>query len=120
MKYMFLIYGPEMTEAPEPGGPDTMQPWFEYTAGLQQRGAMLAGEALEPTATATTLRMSGDQLTTTDGPFAETKEVLGGYYLVEAANLDEAIEMASGIPSLRFGGSVEVRPVAAIPDMPQA
>lgn len=117
MKYLFLLYGAEQAAPEDFDDAALMQPWFEYTAGLQQRGAMLGGEALEPTATATTLRMAGEQLTTTDGPFAETKEVLGGFYMVEAANLDEAIELARGVPSLRDGGAVEVRPVAEIPDM---
>ena len=71
---------------------------------------MLAGDALEPTETATTVRVQDDEVLTTDGPFAETKEQLGGYYLIEAGTLDEAIEWASKIPGARHG-SVEVRPV---------
>lgn len=83
----------------------------EYLA-LREDPRVLGGERLAAAETATTLRRSGDELLWTDGPFAETKEVFGGFYLVDAADLDEACAIAEGIPALRMGGSVEVRPLA--------
>ena len=83
---------------------------FTYDETLRQRGQLLATEALQPVETATTVRVRRGKLTTTDGPFAETKEQIGGFYLVEARDLNEAIQIAGGIPSARLG-SVEVRPV---------
>ena len=77
---------------------------------LKTRGAYEAGEALQPTATATTVRVVDGQTVATDGPYAETKEALGGFYLVEAADLDEAIDYASRIPGARRG-AVEIRPI---------
>ena len=77
---------------------------------------MRSGEALQPTATATTVRVRDGETLTTDGPFAETKEQLGGFYVVEAKDLDEAIEIATRIPDVR-GGSIEVRPIMEM-DMP--
>ena len=81
-----------------------------FTEHLRSRGAMKAGEALDSTATATTVRVVDGRTITTDGPFAETKETLGGFYLVEAADLDEAIAYAAMIPGARYG-CIEVRPV---------
>jgi hypothetical protein len=72
---------------------------------------MLSGAALQPVTTATTVRLADGKPLVTDGPFADTKEVFGGYYLYEADNLDQATEMAARIPALRLGGSIEVRPV---------
>jgi hypothetical protein len=82
---------------------------------VRSKDAFLGGEALEPTATATTVRVRDGQTLTTDGPFAETKEALGGYYLVEATDLDEAIDFAARIPGAQ-NGSIEVRPIWEIPD----
>ncbi len=81
-----------------------------FADDLRRRGQYLAGEALQPVATATTVRVQRGKLVTTDGPFAETKEQLGGFYLIEARDLNEAIQLASRIPTPGFG-SVEVRPV---------
>jgi hypothetical protein len=78
--------------------------------GLRERGLLVAAEALQPVETATTLRVRGGRATITDGPFAETKEQLAGFYLIDAANLDEALEVAAKIPPAREG-SIEVRPV---------
>ncbi|RSN12617.1 hypothetical protein DMB42_10465 [Nonomuraea sp. WAC 01424] len=80
-------------------------------AALMADERVIAGERLQPAATATTVRMDGGGLLVTDGPFADTKEILGGFYIVEAADLDEALELAAAIPAVRMGGSVEVRPV---------
>ena len=119
MRYAILIYGTESAEPPPDG---EMQKWGAYTAGLAAKGAMLGGEALQPSMTATTLRFNGEKLVTTDGPFAETKETLGGFYLVEAKDVDEAIDLARGIPSLPRGGSIELRPIMELPaeHMPQS
>jgi hypothetical protein len=82
----------------------------EYMALMQAPG-VIGGAQLQPTTTATTVRVEDGKALTTDGPFAETKEVLGGYFLVEADNLDAAIELAARIPAARMGGAVEVRPL---------
>ncbi|GLZ44090.1 hypothetical protein Acsp06_02750 [Actinomycetospora sp. NBRC 106375] len=83
-----------------------------YTA-LRQDPRVVDGARLGPAETATTVRWGHDELLITDGPFADTKEVFGGYYLVEAPDLDAALELAGRIPAVRLGGSVEIRPVAA-------
>jgi hypothetical protein len=88
----------------------TMGEYNAYTAMLRERGAYKAGEALEPVSTATTIRLRDGETVMTDGPFAETKEALGGFYLIEAADLDEALELAAKCPGVRYG-SIEVRPV---------
>ena len=85
--------------------------WFQYTEELQKSGKMLGGEALQPTSTATTVRATESRTLTSDGPFAETKEQLGGYYIIDANDLDEAIERAVEMPHIAEGGTVEVRPV---------
>src|SRR5882757_791423 len=111
MQYALLIYTPEPTEEPAPDVlREQMSSYDVFTNHLRDRGAMLAGEALDSTATATTVRVVDGRTITTDGPFAETKETLGGFYLVEAADLDEAIAYAAMIPGARYG-CVEVRPV---------
>jgi hypothetical protein len=84
--------------------------YFAYTESIQKSGHYIGGNALQPTNTATTVRMRNGKISTTDGPFAETKEQLGGYYLVNAKDLNEAIQVASKIPGARFG-SIEVRPI---------
>ncbi|MGN9842445.1 YciI family protein [Nonomuraea sp. H19] len=83
----------------------------EYIA-LMADDRMIGGEQLQPADTATTVRVAGGELLVTDGPFADTKEIFGGFYLIEAADLDEALELAARIPAARLGGSVEVRPLA--------
>ena len=118
MRYILLIYG---AEPPGPTGDampmDDMAPWFDYTQWLVDRGIFQAGEPLEPTATATTVRVREGQRLVTDGPFAETKEVLGGYYIVECDDLDTALEAAARCPGA-LTGSLEVRPIAAMPTGP--
>lgn len=117
MEYMILIYG-ESFEGPAPGTPEfdqMMAGWLEYNQKLIDGGHWVSGANLGPVGTATTVRKSfGGPATVTDGPFAETKEHLGGYYLVQAADLDEALELAKALPLPV--GSVEVRPVAFRPD----
>lgn len=115
MQYALLIYGQGPTEEVSE---DLMTAEFRaydaFTAYLRERGAMKAGEALQPVATATTVRVVHGKTLTTDGPFAETKETLGGFYLVEAADLDEAIAYAAMIPGATHG-SIEVRPIFDVP-----
>ena len=118
MRYLLLIYGEEgpMVEMPEDQQAAEFKVWFEYTDWLKEKGWYLGGDALEPTATATTVRGKEGETFTTDGPFAETKEALGGYYLIDCPNLDDAIEAASRIPSVvRHGQPVEVRPIMELP-----
>jgi hypothetical protein len=107
---MLLIYSPtEGGPSPEEAQAELPR-WFEYTQQLQESGAMVAGDALESVTTATTVRVRDGERLTTDGPFAETKEVLGGYYIIDVADLDAALSWAERIPSVGYG-SVEVRPV---------
>ncbi len=87
-----------------------MGAYYTFTNELNEAGANLGGEALQPTSTATTVRVRDGKTLTTDGPFAETKEQLGGFYMVKADNLDEAIAWAAKIPGAK-NGSIEVRPV---------
>jgi hypothetical protein len=112
---MMLIYTP--TE----GGPSPEQlqaehpRWNAYTQALADAGVMVAGDALEGIDTATTVRERGGETVLTDGPFAETKEILGGYYLIDVPDLDAALKWAARIPSAPYG-SVEVRPVMVFPE----
>ncbi len=116
MQYMLLIYGNEaaMKNATEADRNAMFGAYAEYTQRIVKSGNMKAGDALQPTATATTVRVRDGKTLTTDGPFAETKEQLGGYYLVDAKDLDEATKLAAGIPGARVG-SIEVRPVMQLP-----
>ena len=118
MKYLCLIYGDEkLWEAMSKAEADAeMAEYFEFTDGIRAAGQYVAGEALQPVATATTVRVRDGKVTTTDGPFAETKEQLGGFYLIEARDLNEAIQVAAKIPSVRIG-SVEVRPIVDFGEM---
>jgi hypothetical protein len=109
MQYALLIYtAPGTVEALSPAEQQALS--VEYYA-LRDEPGMLGGAGLQPVTTATTVRLADGQPLVTDGPFADTKEVFGGYYLYEADNLDQAIEMAARIPAVRLGGSIEVRPV---------
>ncbi|UUY10298.1 YciI family protein [Pseudomonas sp. J452] len=109
MKYLCLIYSDEKLLHSLPESPRDGE-CLDYFQSVQQSGRMLAAEPLEPVATATTVRVRGGKLSITDGPFAETKEQLAGFYLIEARDLNEALQIAGGIPAARVG-SVEVRPV---------
>jgi hypothetical protein len=112
MKYLCLIYDDEkVTDAMSKAEGDAfLGQYMEFTESIRQSGNYIAGEALNPVASATTVRVRNGRISTTDGPFAETKEQLGGFYLVEAQDLNEAIQIASRIPSAQIG-SIEVRPV---------
>jgi hypothetical protein len=109
MKYLCLVYSDENDLHSLPDSPEDSE-CFAYAQTLEKSGHLLAGQALAPVSTATTVRVRQGQLTITDGPFAETKEQLAGFYMVEAEDLDEAIRIAAGIPPARVG-SIEVRPI---------
>jgi len=114
MKYLALIYDVE-DAGPEPGTPafDTyMERWHAADNAFREAGVLVGGEALQPSATSTRVRIRGGKTETMDGPFAETKEQLGGYYLFECDNLDEALKYAAMIP-VDDTGTVEVRPIMA-------
>lgn len=111
MKYAMLIYSHDsMARAATLPEEEQRSITAEYFAIYDLPGT-LSGAQLQPGDTATTVRVEDGETITTDGPFAETKEVLGGFYLVEAATLDEALEVAARIPASRLGGAVEVRPL---------
>ena len=112
MKYLCLIYDDEkkLSAMSKSESDAFMGEYFTFTEGLRQSGHYLAGEALQAVHTATTVRVRNGKVSTTDGPFAETKEQSGGFYLINARDLNEAIQVASKIPSARLG-SIEVRPV---------
>jgi hypothetical protein len=107
MRYVILIYENESNPQPDEA---EMGRWFGVTEEMQKAGVMVAGEALHPTSSATTVREKGGRYITTDGPFAETKEQLGGFYLIDVPDLDAALEWAKKMPNVGRG-SMEVRPV---------
>jgi hypothetical protein len=119
MRYLCLIYDEEakMNTMSKAEGDAFMGEYFAFTNGIQASGQYVAGEALHPVSTATTLRIRNGKTVTTDGPFAETKEQLGGFYLLEARDLNEALQIAAKIPSARTG-SIEVRPVVDFSQQP--
>jgi hypothetical protein len=112
IKYLCLIYDEEKKRdaMSKSESEAIMGEYFAFTEGIQKSGHFLGGEALQPVQTAMTVRIRNGQMSTTDGPFAETKEQLGGFYLINARDLNDAIQVASRIPAARLG-SVEVRPI---------
>jgi hypothetical protein len=104
VKYALLIYSDEATDDPSP---ETMREYF----AISELPSTVGGAQLQPAATATTVRVNNGDTLTTDGPFTETKEVLGGFFLIEADDIDAALDVASRIPAARTGGAVEVRPL---------
>jgi hypothetical protein len=112
MKYLCLIYDEEkkMHTMSKSEGDAMMGEYFAFTEGIKKSGHYLGGNALQAVRTATTVRVRNGKVSSTDGPFAETQEQLGGYYLIEAKDLNDAIQVASKIPSSRIG-SIEVRPI---------
>jgi hypothetical protein len=112
MQYLLMIYQAE-NAGPTPGTEEfgTMtQGYFQFNQEMEERGLMVGGNPLEPISTASTVRLRDNKSAITDGPFAETKEVLGGYYLLDCKDLDEALECAAKIPTAKWG-SIEVRPI---------
>jgi hypothetical protein len=116
MKYLLLIYESEASFAGMSGDEQAriFEEYMVYTKNIKKSGNYIGGEALQAISTATTVRVKNGKTITTDGPFAETREQLGGFYLVEAKDLDEAIKLAAGIPASRTG-SIEVRPIMPTP-----
>ena len=110
MEYLLLIYGDPTAAPPEAQSDEHMQKWFTYTQELEASGGMKGGNALQFPETATTVRVRNEETLLTDGPFAETKEILGGYYLIDVEDLDAALGWAAKMPNITYG-SVEVRPV---------
>ena len=112
MQYLLMIYGRESdwTEMAEADRGTLMQDYFSFTNAIRESGHYIGGNPLQPVATATTVKVRDGKTLTTDGPFAETREQLGGYYLVEAKDLDEAIGIGARIPGARVG-AIEVRPI---------
>lgn len=116
MRYVMLIYLDETAQAEiSPAEQQqTLSDYWAFNDETQAKGLYEAGEPLEPTPTATTVRVRDGRTMTTDGPFAETKEQLGGFYILECKDLDEALEYAAKIPTAR-NGSIEVRPIMQLP-----
>jgi hypothetical protein len=116
MQYVFLLYGDETAYAQVSSDRRTADQAGHYAFfnEIQSRNIQRGGAALQPTATATTVRVRGGKTLTTDGPFAETKEQLGGFYILECNDLDDAIALAAKIPGADFG-AIEIRPVMQIP-----
>ena len=120
MRYLLLIYSEEPTGTiPDEVMRTETAAYDAFTREIKERGLFEAGEALHPTTAATTVRVQHGETITTDGPFAETKEALGGFYLIDARDLDEAIEVAARIPAASHG-SIEVRPIFDFPGGEQA
>jgi hypothetical protein len=112
MKYLCLIYSDEKQYSSwsESQYKAALAEYMAFTDGIEKSGHLIAAERLQRTHTATTIRSRNGKISTTDGPFAETKEQLGGFYLIDARDLNEAIQLASRIPGTRWG-SIEVRPI---------
>lgn len=112
MQYLCLIYS-DHSKGPQPGTPEfgaLLGEYQTFTKAVTDNGMMVHADALQPTSTATTVTMENGKMEVTDGPFAETKETLGGYYLLECKTLDDAIEQAAKIPTAKHG-RIEIRPV---------
>ena len=116
-EYMLLLYATEVDEAERAERWAEMPVWDEVNASLRESGVLVKNGPLHDVATATTVRVRGDETELTDGPFAVTKEVLAGYYVLDCADLDEAVRHASRLPLARYG-SVEVRPIVADDEIP--
>ncbi len=114
-QYMLLIYTP--VDGPPAGtDPEQSAKWFEYTQALQDAGVHVGGEALQPVDSATTVRVRDGETQIIDGPFAETKEFLGGYYILDCPDLDTALGWAAKMPNIHYG-TTEVRPVLDLSQM---
>ena len=116
MRYLLLIYTPEVDPSTVP--PEQVRAqndaYNAFTGEVRERRVMEGGEALQPTTSATTVRVRNGQTLVTDGPYAETKEALGGFYLVDVKDLDEALELAAKVPGANHG-AIEVRPIWELP-----
>ncbi len=110
MKYALLIYAPDGADVNAPAAPGVFDSWFDYTVALRGSGALIGAEQLDRVDTATAVCLQGGERLLTDGPFMETKEHLGGFYLIDVPDLDTALDWAARMPIMRYG-TVEVRPV---------
>ncbi|WP_440066616.1 YciI family protein [Streptosporangium sp. OZ121] len=110
MKYILLMYGAATADGDDQCD---FQEWVVYEKALKEAGVLVSGHALKDVSTATTIRIgpAGERIVTTDGPFAETREILGGYDVIDVPNLDVALDWAARCPGARYGGSVVVRPI---------
>ena len=119
MQYLLLIYGNEQNRADvsQADASAMTSEYMAFTESIARSGNYKGGNALQPSKTATTVRVRNGKRQTTDGPFAETREQLGGYFLIDGKNLDEAIAIATRIPAARVG-TVEIRPVIDMPGLP--
>ena len=113
MNYMLLLIGDEsgFEDRSDEERAATMRLWDEYTTALVEAGAFVSGEGLQPSTTATQMRLDGGDRILTDGPFADTKEQVGGFYVIDCKDLDEAIDWAAKLPSALGGWVTEIRPV---------
>jgi hypothetical protein len=124
MKYLLLIYNDEAAAAAAQANASPEEqaaqitPWYDYGDWLAEKGWFVGAAALQPTSTATTVRVPDGKPVVTDGPFAETKEQLGGYYLLDVANVDEAIEAGNRCPGATYG-TIELRPIQEFPERMQ-
>jgi hypothetical protein len=116
-EYMLLLYAPEVDEAEEAERWAELPLWLEITESLKQAGVHIANAPLHPVSAATTVRVRGAEAEFTDGPFATTKEILAGYYLLDCPDLEVALQAAARLPTARYG-SVEVRPVMDVAQLP--
>ena len=115
-QYMLLLYANEVDDAEQAVREAELPAWRELNESLQAAGLLVSSGRLHDAASATTVRVTDDDATVTDGPFAVTKEILVGYYLLDCRDLDEALELAARVPLARYG-SVEVRPVMDVAEL---
>lgn len=118
-EFMLLLYAPETDGPDEHDGWAEMPLWLEITESLRKSGTLIANSPLCPSSSATTVRVRGSETALTDGPFATTKEMLAGFYLLDCVDLDEALRHAARFPIARYG-SVEVRPLMTASDVPDS
>jgi hypothetical protein len=119
MRYVLLIYSEEATTQPSQEEMDAlMAEWGAYDGAVKDSGVHIASDALQPSQTATSVRVKGEERIVTDGPFAETREVLGGFYVIDVPDLDTALDWAARCPGAKYG-SMEVRPVMEFDSAPQ-
>ena len=118
MEYLLANYGDENAEEQIRSSPEQMEAvmgaWFQYDDQIRKALKVVSANILQPASMATTIRVKDGQTITSDGPFAETKEQMGGYYLIDAKDLDEALEWATKMANLPGAGAVEVRPIAVV------
>lgn len=113
-QYMLLLYAPQANAQEQEERDAALPEWLQLIENMREEGVMLRTGRLQPVATATTVRVREGETEITDGPFATTKEILGGYFMLECADLDEALRQAKRLPIARYG-SVEVRPLVEVP-----